>query len=235
MTAEHTVEAVVRHQLAKAMGGIRGMLEAAVPTLAFTAVFLTTRHLPWAIGVSVAAAVILLVIRIAQRSSPQFVLNAFVGIAIGAFFAWRAARAGGSANDQALAYFLPGIVMNAAYAILMIFSILTRHPVLGYLVGSVAHNPMHWRDDPAMVALCSRLTWVMALPLLTRAGVLGSLYLAGTHRWIDPATAITALGVAKLLLGWPLLVAGLVLMIWMLTRDKIPVTDQTVGVEPDPV
>ena len=31
-----TVEAVVRAQLAKALGGRRGMVEAAVPTIAFT-------------------------------------------------------------------------------------------------------------------------------------------------------------------------------------------------------
>ena len=40
-----TVEAVVRAQLSKALGGRRGMVEAAVPTLLFTIVWLTTREL----------------------------------------------------------------------------------------------------------------------------------------------------------------------------------------------
>ena len=46
----------------------------------------------------------------------QFVLNSLVGIGIGAFFAWRSARGGGDADDQALAYFLPGMIYNAGYA-----------------------------------------------------------------------------------------------------------------------
>ena len=38
-----TVEAVVRAQMAKALGGRRGMVEAAVPTIVFTVLWLTTR------------------------------------------------------------------------------------------------------------------------------------------------------------------------------------------------
>ena len=79
-----TVEQVVRAQLSKALGGRRGMLEAAVPTLAFTLIFVTTKRLELAVGVSVATAVLLLVVRLVQRSTPQFVLNSLVGIGIGA-------------------------------------------------------------------------------------------------------------------------------------------------------
>ena len=53
-----SVESVVRGQLAKALGGKRGMLEAAVPTLAFTILFVTTKDLRLSIGVSVATAVV---------------------------------------------------------------------------------------------------------------------------------------------------------------------------------
>ena len=55
-----TVEAVVRSQLAKALGGRRGMVEAAVPTLVFTILWLTTRELNLALGVSVAFALLYL-------------------------------------------------------------------------------------------------------------------------------------------------------------------------------
>ena len=49
-------------------------------------------------------------------------LNALLGIGIGALFAWRAARSGGDAGDQALAYFLPGLIYNLAYALVMVFT-----------------------------------------------------------------------------------------------------------------
>ena len=54
-----SVEAVVRRQLAQALGGRRGMIEAAVPTILFTALWLTTKELQVALVVSVVAAVAL--------------------------------------------------------------------------------------------------------------------------------------------------------------------------------
>jgi len=94
-----TVEAVVRAQLSKALGGRRGMVEAATPTLLFTIVFLTTKELRIALALSVAAAVGLLVARLVQRSTVQFVVNALVGIGIGWFFVTLSARHGGDANQ----------------------------------------------------------------------------------------------------------------------------------------
>ncbi len=64
-----TVEAVVRAQLSKALGGKRGMVEAAVPTLVFTLLFLPTRDLRLAVGISVAVALVLLAVRLVQRST----------------------------------------------------------------------------------------------------------------------------------------------------------------------
>jgi hypothetical protein len=110
-----TVEEVVRKQLSDALGGARGMLEAAVPTIAFTVIFLTQKDLRLAVIVSVGCAGVLLAIRLAQRSSPQFVLNALFGIGLGALFAWRAARGGGDVGEQALAFFLPGLIYNLGY------------------------------------------------------------------------------------------------------------------------
>ena len=66
-----TVEQVVRQQLSQALGGVRGMLEAAVPTIMFTVVFLTRHDLRLAIALSLATAAVLLVVRLVQRSSPQ--------------------------------------------------------------------------------------------------------------------------------------------------------------------
>ncbi|MEI2819098.1 MAG: DUF3159 domain-containing protein [Marmoricola sp.] len=43
---------------------------------------------------------------------------------------------------------MPGILINAGYAVLMILSIVLRHPLVGYIVGSVAHHPTQWRKTP---------------------------------------------------------------------------------------
>ena len=221
-----TVEQVVRAQLSKALGGRRGMLEAAVPTLAFTLIFVTTKRLELAIGVSVATAALLLVVRLVQRSTPQFVLNSLVGIGIGAYFAWRSARGGGDANDQALAYFLPGLVYNAGYATLMLLSTVVRWPLVGFMVGSVAGDPTEWHRDRQVVRLCRNLTLMLALPCVARVAVQLPIYLAGQAA-ADASPMVAALGVSKVVMGWPLQIAALAGMAWLLSRNSTPV-------EPDP-
>lgn len=219
-----TVEAAVRTQLARAMGGRRGMAEAAVPTLAFTVTFLVGGQLAPALVISVATAVVLLAVRLVQRSTVQFVLNSLVGIAIGAFFAWRSARQGGDAADTALAYFLPGILYNAAYAVLISFSILVRWPVVGFMVGSVSGDATAWHADRQVVRLCGNLSWMLVAPCLVRVAVELPLYLAGKGAG-DASAMIAALGVAKIGLGWPLQVAALAGMVWLLARNRTPVTE----------
>jgi hypothetical protein len=218
-----TVEEIVRAQLAKALGGRRGMLEAAVPTIAFTVLFLTTHNLKLAVIVSGGSALMLLAIRLVQRTTPQFVLNSLFGIGIGAFFAYRSAKGGGSANDQALAYFLPGILYNSAYSVLMALSIAIRWPLIGFLVGSVTGDPTAWRSDPNIVRLCSKLTWFLVLPCVVRVLVQAPIYLAGHNGWLQQDSAIAALGATKLAMGWPLQIAGLAGMLWLLSRNRTPV------------
>jgi hypothetical protein len=217
-----TVEEVVRGQLSKALGGARGMLEAAVPTLTFTVLFLVTHRLVLAVVVSVAAAVLLLLVRLVQRSTVQFVLNSLVGVGIGAFFAWRSARAGGDANEQALAYFLPGMIYNAGYALLMILSNLVRWPVVGFMVGSVEGDPTAWHDDPQVVRLCRNLTWMLAAPCILRVAVQLPIYVAGKAA-VDASPMVAALGVTKIAMGWPLQIASLAGMAWLLARNHTPV------------
>ena len=203
-----TVEAAVRAQLSKALGGVRGMVEAAVPTIGFTGTYVLTGELRTSLLASVIAAVALLAVRVLQRSTPQFVLNSLVGIGIAAFFALRS----GEAEDA----FLPGIIYNAAYAAGMIFSILVRWPVVGFIIGSITGDPTAWRSDPGIVKLCSRLTWLLVLPCVVRVVVQYPLWLAGQVAW---------LGAAKIALGWPLQVAALAAMVWLLARGRTPMRD----------
>jgi hypothetical protein len=217
-----TVEEVVRRQLVSALGGRRGMLEAAVPTIIFTALWLTTRELQLALVVSVAAALVLLAVRLVQRSSVQFVLNALFGIGIGWVFVTIAARRGGSEDEQALAYFLPGILYNSGYFVLMAFTCLIGWPLVGFMVGSVAGDPTAWHSDRLVVRLCTKLTWLLALPCLLRVAVQAPIWLAGNSGAIDADSAVAALGVLKIGLGWPLQLAALAAMLWVLGRNRTP-------------
>lgn len=218
-----TVEAVIRAQLSTALGGRRGMLEAATPTILFTVLWLTTRDLRVALSVSIGAAVLLLVVRIVQRSSVQFVVNALFGIGIGWFFVQRSAAGGGSAEDQALAYFLPGILYNSGYAVALALTCIVGWPLVGFMVGSVTGELTAWHEDRQVVRLCTWLTWLLVLPCIVRVALQGPIWLAGSSGGLDAETAIAALGVLKIVLGWPLQLAALGGMVWLLSRDRTPV------------
>ncbi|PZG10914.1 DUF3159 domain-containing protein [Nonomuraea aridisoli] len=200
----------MRAQLAKAFGGVRGIIEAAVPTIAFTLSWIVTEDLKTSLIISVSLSVVLLLVRVLQRSTPQFVINSLIGIAIGAFFASRT----GDAKD----YFLPGILYNAGYMVAMLLSIVTRWPVVGFLIGSVTGDPTAWHKDPGVVRLCTRLTWLLMLPCAVRVAVQGPVYLFG-----GGDEAVAALGFAKIVMGWPLQVAALAAMLWVLGRGRTPI------------
>ncbi|GAA0600680.1 hypothetical protein GCM10009546_73330 [Actinomadura livida] len=206
--AHDTVEAAVRAQLSKALGGVRGMVEAAVPVIAFTGTYVLLEEVRLAVIAGVAAAVVLLGVRLAQRSNPQFVMNSLIGIAIAAFFALRSGRA----EDA----FLPGIILNAGYGAAMLFSIMVRWPVVGFIIGSVTGDPTAWRRDPGIVKLCSRLTWLLLLPCVARVAVQYPIYLADGDQ-------SGLLGAAKIAMGWPLQVAALAAMVWLLARGRTPI------------
>ncbi|NHC24662.1 DUF3159 domain-containing protein [Nocardioides sp. IC4_145] len=219
-----TVESVVRAQLAKALGGRRGMVEAAVPTILFTALWLTTRELVLALTISVAAAVVMLVVRLVQRSTIQFALNALFGIGIGWLFVRLAASRGGSEDEQALAYFLPGILYNGGYTLVLALTCLIGWPLVGFMVGSVTGDPTAWHDDRQVVRLCSTLTWLLVVPCFLRVVVQAPLWLAGNSGAMDADTVVATLGILKIALGWPLQLAALAGMAWVLGRDRTPVT-----------
>jgi Protein of unknown function (DUF3159) len=148
-------------------------------------------------------------VRLVQRSTPQFVINSLIGIGIGAFFASRT----GQAEDV----FLPGILYNAGYSVVMLLSIVTRWPVVGFLIGSVTGDPTAWRADPAVVRLCTRLTWLLMIPCVVRVAVQLPVYLIGRD------DAVAELGILKIAMGWPLQVAALAAMVWLLARGRTPV------------
>lgn len=215
---EDTVEALVRSQLSKALGGKRGMVEAAVPTLTFTMSYVITSELRLSIILGVAAALLLGAVRLVQRSSVQYVLTSLFGIGIAAVFAMRS----GNAADA----FLPGIIYNAVYAVVLSLSVLVRWPAIGLMIGPFIGDKedfTSWRANPAVVTLASRLTWLLVLPCVIRVLVQYPLWMADTYGWAD---TFALLGFSKVAMGWPLQVAAFAAMVWVLARGRTPLEER---------
>ena len=199
------VEEFVRYQLSQSLGGPRGMLESAVPFIGFTVAWVASRQLYLALGVAVGAAVILAVVRLAQRQSLKYVAQAVIPTAIAAVVATRTGRA----ED----IFLPGILYNGALAVLSLFTVAIRRPLVGFIIGAAVGDPTGWAKDRGLVRMTTKLTLVLAVPYIARFVIQLPLFLAGQVVW---------LAVAKVALGWPLLLAALAVIGLMLSKGKTP-------------
>ena len=133
----------MRYQLSQSLGGVRGMLEAALPFVAFTIAWVIGRQLYPALGAALGVAVVLAVVRLVQRQSLRYVATAVFPTAIAAFVATRTGRA----EDV----FLPGILYNGALALLSLFTVAMRRPLVGFVIGAAVGDPTGWAQDRGLV------------------------------------------------------------------------------------
>jgi hypothetical protein len=206
------VEDFVRYQLGQSLGGPRGMVEAALPFIAFTLAWVIGRMLYPALGAAFAVALVLAVVRLVQRQSLRYVLTALFPTAIAAFVATRTGRA----EDV----FLPGILYNGGLALLSLLTVAVRYPLVGFMIGAALAEPTSWAQDRGLVRMTSKLTLVLAVPYVLRFAIQLPLFLAGEVVW---------LGVAKVVLGWPLLIAALAVIGLLLSKGKTPMEDSALA------
>ncbi len=213
-----TVEEVVRHRLAEGVGGIRGSIEAALPTVAFVVVWTASKNVRLALVAAAAVVLAALAVRLVQRQTPRYALSSLAAVAVAAFFALRTGRA----QDA----FLPGILYSCALLAISLLSVVTRWPMVGFVVGA-AHpeDPFAWRAHAGIVRLCQRLTLVLAGLYAVRASIMLPLYLAGQVTW---------LGVSKVVLGWPLYLVAVAGMGAVLLRGRTPLDPQDLPAGPTP-
>lgn len=188
-------------QMAEQLGGWRGMVESSVPVVVFVLVNIFAELRPAVISaVSVAAAIA--VIRLLQRRPVRHAVNGLVGIGIGALIAWR--------TGDERTFHLPGILYGSVYGLVLLGSAALRQPLVGWIWSIIAAGGRsEWRQDPRLVRTFTLLTWLWGVVWLTKVGVMAGLYLADMD---------TALGIARLLLGFPPYALLLVITIWAVRR-----------------
>jgi hypothetical protein len=172
---------------------VQGIADSSLPALAFVITYTVSgSDLSLAAWVAVGVGALMAGVRLARRETLQFALAGFAGVAISAFIADRTGRA----ED----FFLPGLLLNAAYAGAYLISIAIRRPLLGVLLAPILGESKTWRDDPERFNAYMRASWIWVGVFALRLAVQLPLYLAD---------AVLALGIAKTAMGLPIfLVAG---------------------------
>jgi len=179
--------------LAEALGGAHGLADSSLPGLAFVLGYtISGSDLQTAIVAAVGVALVMTAVRIARRETLQFAFAGLVGVAIAAFIAERTGRA----ED----FFLPGLLLNAGYALAYAISIWIRWPLIGVLAGPLVGEGMEWRKDSDRVAVYTKASWIWVGVFALRLAVQLPLYLAG---------AVVALGIAKAAMGVPIFIVAI--------------------------
>lgn len=195
-------------QMADQLGGWRGLVESSIPVVVFVIANVVSDLRP-AVIASVVVALLIAGLRLAQRRPVRHAVNGLVGIAIGAAIAWRT----GDERD----FYLPGILYGIGYGLALLLSAVIKQPLVGWIWSVlVAKGRSEWRDDPKLVRTFTQLTVLWGVVWLAKVGVQAGLYLAHQD---------TALGVARLALGYPPYALLLLITVWVVrrvTREPAP-------------
>ena len=183
----------LRQQIIDQLGGWRGMTESAVPVAVFVVVNVVAT-LRIALYAAVAAAIVISIARLIARKPIRFALNGLLGVIVAAGFAARTGRA----QD----FYLPGILLAGCYLLAGLVSVAVRWPLVGVIWGFLDGSGSSWRGDPRRRRTYTWLTLMWAGVFGLRVVILGGLYLTD-H--------VNALGVGKLVLGYPLFGLGLLI------------------------
>ena len=199
--------------LQASVGGVRGLLESVLPLTVFSVVYGVGHDLRGSVIAALAPAVALAIWRLLAREPVTQAVSGLVGLAIGAYLAFRTGR------PETL--FLPSIIKNAAYGGGYALSILLRWPLVGVVLGFMLGEQLHWRAVPQRARVYAWATWLWVGVFAVRLAVQVPLYLAGRAE---------ALGVVNIPLGLPLF--GLaVWLTWVLVR-RVPVAHPPRDVDP---
>lgn len=167
-------------------GGIRGLVYSALPVIVFAALNALAGLMPALIAaVGVGAAV--LTWQLVRRESTRPALFGFAGIAVGAGFAL--------VTGQAKDFYLPGIWMYLAMAVVFTVSVVVGRPLIGVVWAWMTGRDDTWRRTRRVRMAFDLVTLMMAAVSATRFAV--QFYLYDTDQE-------GMLAVARIAMGWPI-------------------------------
>jgi hypothetical protein len=179
-----------KDKVLNALGGKKGLIDSGLPSLVFLIVFnLSGKNITSAIYAAIGLSMVLTFIRIVKRETVQHAFSGLIGVGVCAFIA----RRSGNAAD----FYLPGLWINAGYALLYALTNLFKWPLLGVVLGPILGENLLWRKDPARLKAYTKAGWLWVGMFAARLIVQYPLYQSGN---------VNLLGTARLLMGYPLFI-----------------------------
>lgn len=179
-----------KDKVLNALGGKKGLIDSGLPSLVFLIVFnLSGKNITSAIYAAISLSIVLTFIRIVKRETIQHAFSGLIGVGVCAFIA----RRSGNAAD----FYLPGLWINAGYALLYALTNLFKWPLLGVVLGPILGENLLWRKDPARLKAYTKAGWLWVGMFAARLIVQYPLYKSGN---------VNLLGTARLLMGYPLFI-----------------------------
>lgn len=177
------------------VGGVRGLLESALPGLVFVILYGLYQSLQIPLLGAGAVAAVFALLRLITKGSLTYALSGFLGVGIGVLWAW---FSGKGEN-----FFSLGLITGSIYGAVIIIANLSGFPVAAMALSAVWNLPWKWWRNRELIAQqqLGRLvkaslivSWIWAGLFILRVGLQLPFWLSGN---------IAVLGVLKLILGIP--------------------------------
>jgi len=191
-------------KILNALGGKKGLFDAGIPALLFLLVYNITRELNTALITSLALAVSLFILRLFKKESVQHAISGVIAVGISALFV--------KITGRPEAFYAPSLIKAVGFFVLYAGANLVGWPILGVMLGPILGENFAWRKVPARKKVYMQAGWLWAGMFAVRFIIQYPLYKAGM---------LNILGIANLLLGFPLYFIVLVFT-WLIIR-RVPV------------
>jgi hypothetical protein len=204
------------------IGGRRGVIDTTSPGLGLVLVDIFA-PLTWAIAAAVAVAVGIAVLRLRRKQPVQQAIMGVPGIVVCALLA--------AFTGDAKTYFLPGILLNVAWAFALTVSLVVRRPLLGYAAALLDRGYANWLDYPGLRRAAGFATVIWIVLFTIRSSVQGYLYVHDDVHLLAPV---------RLAMGLPLFAVAVAATLYLLEAEReeeedegvLPSADDSLGGEP---
>jgi hypothetical protein len=187
------------------LGGPIGVLESLIPGTVYVTLFGLTLNVLLSATAAASVAVVFAIIQVIRKRPLTQVFTGLVGLAISIYLPLR----DGLDDTHAADYFVPGLITNLAYLVVLSLSVLVRYPLLGVVLSALSGKGQVWRKQRALFRRYNWITIMWIGMFATRLLVQLPLYLTNQ---------VAALGIAKLALGTPLY-ALVIWFTWLSAKD----------------